>query len=355
VTNPPDHAIRRQPLVARLARELERRLGDRLPAGGRSPAVIGVSGGADSVALLLCAAALSRRRRAPWPPPVCVHVHHHLRGPAADADAAFTAALAARLGLEHHERHVHPAGDPGNRAANARRRRLEALADVARVTRRRVVLTAHHAEDQLETVLLRLVRGADRQHLAMPAIRPIAAGADTWLVRPFIGVPRADLRELCRTAGIDWREDRSNADASRPRPRLRAEVLPVLEAIGPGAAARIAAALDQEQDASGPGPAATAADPGGTGRAPRTASRRRAVLAGLPAGDRTLLVRSMALGLAPAAADRLRREQLTELARAVADDTVAPRRWDWPGGLLVELDVRELRISAPADPDPDRR
>ena len=298
--------------------------------------MVAVSGGVYSVAQLLAMTALSRRRRDPAPPPVVAHVHHHLRGVDADADADFVAELAARLGLEHHRRDVHPGDRPTGVADRARRLRLEALREVAEATGREVVLTAHHAEDQLETVLMRLARGVDPARLGMPAVRPIAPGAPVLLVRPVLGVPRRELLATCRAAGIRWREDATNRDRDRPRARLREAVLPVLEDLAPGAAVRVAAAVARTEPARDGGAAS------GTEDLPLDLERGR--LAAMPEADRAKTIRRRTLAAAPHLADRLTRAAVLEVARACDDGIERPRRWHWPAGLEARLDVRSLRI-----------
>ncbi|MDY7110484.1 MAG: tRNA lysidine(34) synthetase TilS, partial [Planctomycetota bacterium] len=155
-------AARRHRLVAELDRRLRR--GDH-PAGGRL--VIGVSGGADSVALLLACLALSRRRTAETAfHPIAAHVHHHLRGESADADAAFVADLCTRFDIPLHVEHVRPGSMPGNIAENARELRYEALKRIAQETGSAAVAVAHHADDQFETMLIALCRGAGVEGLA---------------------------------------------------------------------------------------------------------------------------------------------------------------------------------------------
>jgi tRNA(Ile)-lysidine synthetase-like protein len=333
---PSPPALRRHRLPARLDAALRRLLRDRLPGGGRAPAVVAVSGGADSVALLLGMDAIARRRRDPAPPPVVAHVHHHLRGADADADARFVAELAESLGLEHHRRDVHPGGDLAGVAARARDLRLEALREVAEQTGRRLVLTAHHAEDQLETVLMRLARGVDPSRLGMPAVRPIAAGSPVLLVRPLLEVRRDRLIDACRVAGVPWREDATNHDPDRRRIRLRTAVLPVLEQIAPGAAARVAAAVERCE----PGPPAVT----GPGQDALPVLLDRGPLAAMPEPDRAAAIRLRTLAAAPHLADRLTRAAVLEVARACGDGIDRPRRWHWPAGIEARLDVRRLRI-----------
>ncbi len=351
--------LRRHPLPRELALGLERRLRGRVPGGGREPAIVAASGGPDSTALLLAAAVLAGRRRRPWPVPLVVHVHHHLRGADADADAAHVAALARALGLPFRRADVHPGAEPGNLAAAARRLRYAALGRAARDAGRRVVLTGHHAGDQLETILLRLARGAAPDRLAMPGVRPLTETPDRGgaaptaapprpvrplLVRPLLETDPERLASACAAAGVRPREDPGNRDRRRPRARLRSEVLPVLEAIAPGAATRAAAAFRDP-----PCPRDPVAARGGQGP---LSVHDRAALAARPLRERSALLRGEAVRLAPAAADRLPRRVVELVAEAAADGVRAPRRWDWPAGLRVRLDAHRLELTVASAPPP---
>jgi tRNA(Ile)-lysidine synthase len=232
-------AARRHPLV----REVDRQLAlcgltnADIAASPTRPVVLGVSGGADSVALLLACVALQRRKRrlSAAFQPVAVHVHHHLRAEA-DDDAEWVQALCMRLRVECHIEHVRPGELKGNGEANARRLRYAALARVAADVGAQHVLTAHHANDQLETMLMAMCRGAGPRGMAgMRMARPMGT---VTLARPLLRVGKRECEEMCRTAGIEWREDATNRDVSRRRARLRREVLPVLEELWPGAAKR---------------------------------------------------------------------------------------------------------------------
>ena len=222
-------------------------------------ALIGLSGGADSCALAVAAAALRGTRAGAALGPVgAVVVDHGLQ--AGSADVAEAAARVARtLGLEPvlvRRVAVREAGD-GPEAA-ARRARRGAFADAAREAGAGVVLTAHTADDQAEQVLLGLARGSGTRSLAgIPAAGALPGGAA--LARPLLGLTRADAEAICRWAGVRWWEDPHNADPALLRSRVRTRVLPALgdpaDGLGPGAreglvrtaaiAAEDAAALEQ--------------------------------------------------------------------------------------------------------------
>ncbi len=236
-------AARRHPLVREVDRQLAR-CGLRIDEAGANatgpvPILIAVSGGPDSVALLLACAALGMRtRRSSASLAITVvHVHHHLR-PSADEDAAFVCDLSQRLGFDCMIKHVHPARGKGNLAAAARKLRYQALAEAASESGAKCVLVAHHADDQLETMLMALCRGAGRRGIA--GMKPIKSIEGVRVIRPLLSVSKYQCEDLCRSAGIQWRIDESNLDVTRRRARLRRDVIPVLEELWPGVACRAA-------------------------------------------------------------------------------------------------------------------
>ncbi|MEM6391973.1 MAG: tRNA lysidine(34) synthetase TilS [Planctomycetota bacterium] len=241
-------------LTVGLRRRCEVGAGDRL--------LVAVSGGADSVALLRALHGLAGRRR--WALGLVVgHVQHHLRGEDAEGDAGFVAELADGLGVEFVRRDLDPSGWTGNMEEAAREGRYAALREMALEAGCGLVVTAHHADDQLETLLMRLARGTGVEGLRGIAWRRGLAGtADDgpWLVRPMLGVTRAAVVDYLERLGQGWREDASNGDVSRARARLRAEVVPGLRALNPkvaehavGLADRVAEALEGGRDGSGQG------------------------------------------------------------------------------------------------------
>ncbi len=208
-----------------------------LPAEGfwTMPVIAAVSGGADSVALLMALrrivpAAAERRL-------IVVHAEHDLRVTAA-ADRAFVEALADRLGLALVWRRlcVRDADDLGEGIEGlARRLRYGFLAEVAAAVGARHVVVAHTAEDQAETILQRMLRGTGLAGLGgMPAARALDPGVS--LLRPMLGLARADARAFLSAIGQEWREDPTNADPRHARNFLRHEVIARCEA-GPFPAA----------------------------------------------------------------------------------------------------------------------
>ncbi|MFM1902271.1 MAG: tRNA(Ile)-lysidine synthase [Planctomycetota bacterium] len=195
-----------------------------LPAScsGGFPVVVGVSGGADSVGLLL---GLVRLLAVPI---VVAHAEHDLRAEAAD-DRRFVEGLAAALGLPCEWRRLAVRDDRAEQGegleARARRLRYDFLAEVAHARGGRHVLVAHTADDQAETILHRILRGTGVPGLAgMQRARELCDGVA--LLRPLLDVTRADVRRFVAQSGTGWREDASNADCSRARNFLRHELLP---------------------------------------------------------------------------------------------------------------------------------
>jgi len=166
--------------------------------------VCAVSGGADSMALLVLAVAAGCRVTA-------VHVDHGLRRGSAD-EAEVVRAAAERFGARFRAARADVGPGP-NLEARARAARYGVLPPD--------VLTGHTADDQAETILLNLLRGAGLDGLA-----GMAPGR-----HPLLGLRRAETRALCTAVGVTWVEDPSNADPRFRRNRVRAELLPLLESI----------------------------------------------------------------------------------------------------------------------------
>ena len=194
--------------------------------------VLALSGGADSVFLLHVLAQAKPRSRI-----LAVHVDHGLRGTEAEDDAAFCARLCAKLSVPFARRRIELDGEASNLEARAREARYRALADEARAAGLRTLLTGHHEDDALETLLQRWMRGTDLPGLAgLRARNVLGPDHDTpiQVVRPLRSMRREEVRRLLRDAGLDWREDSSNTDPRFTRNRVRGGLMPEIErACGP--------------------------------------------------------------------------------------------------------------------------
>ncbi len=214
-----------------------------------APLVAAVSGGRDSVALLLALAEGPRR-----PHLRVAHVDHGLR-PEGPAEAEFVGRLCARLGVSlSATRLALDTAAVGNLAARLREARYAFLREVAGEG---FILTAHHADDQAVTLLMRLIEGA-----ALPGLAAMAPRQRN-LVRPLLDVPREALEAWLRARGEAWCEDPSNAVERAFRNRVRERYLPLFETERPGAARRLAlsAARLREDDEALQALAARLAEP----------------------------------------------------------------------------------------------
>lgn len=190
---------------------------------GASRLVIAVSGGSDSMALLELTA-LARGRRAA--DDLAVYVDHGLRRETAE-ESDHVRAAAERLGTGVVTVRIEARGRDERSLRDARYAELHELAAASKAA---FLLTGHTRDDQIETVLHRLIRGAGRHGLA--AI-PERRGT---LIRPLLGFARSELRAFLCSRGVDWREDSSNEDLGYLRNRLRRRVIPAIEAeLGAGA------------------------------------------------------------------------------------------------------------------------
>lgn len=189
----------------------------------------GVSGGADSVALLYLLVRQGKR--------VCaVHVNHGLRGADSDEDECFVRSLCAKWQVPLRVYHAQP---PARASENwAREARYAYFRQAMAETGAEALVLAHHRDDQAETLLLHLLRGAGLTGLGGMAEDTTVDGMR--ILRPLLAYSRQELHELLAGVGQCWREDASNSDPRYLRNALRAQALPLLERLVPGAAERLA-------------------------------------------------------------------------------------------------------------------
>jgi tRNA(Ile)-lysidine synthase len=348
-----------------------------------------VSGGADSVALLLLLhAANALPRNALGVGLSAVHVHHGLRGAEADGDLAFVQALCARLEVPLH---VHRASVPERMARAREAGEPETMEEAARNLRYQVfrgliaeglansVLTAHTLDDQAETVVMKLLRGAWTEGLS--GIHPVVVVAEVTapnvargtlgkIVRPLLRVRRTELEEYLRGVGQEWRTDSSNADEAFTRNRVRHTLMPMLREFNPAVDAALAnvAELAREDESRWQAELTRVLPqvllPGkpvrGGGREVGTAAGSGSVaieierLRGFDPALRRRVVRAAArsLGVRLGFDDTAR---LLALAGFGVDATVSSKpgsKLRLAGGLSAERSVRELRLCKSGDAPP---
>ena len=203
--------------------------------------IVGVSGGLDSMVLVEALHRVGAEVHV-------AHVNYHLRGEASDADQVLVEGWCAERGIPCDVLDAQvPSTEHGVQAEarNIRYAHFERLRSEARdrLGRPAYIVTAHHGDDQAETVLLHLMRSADPLALAaMPAV-----DAERKLLRPFLTLTRAELAEACSAWNVPYREDASNAKPDYLRNRIRHEALPLLDSLRPGTTAHVAHWADRFQ------------------------------------------------------------------------------------------------------------
>jgi tRNA(Ile)-lysidine synthase len=322
---------------------------------------VGLSGGADSVALLRALAARSAELGLVLH---VAHLHHGLRGVDADGDLDFARALAGELGLPFHAARVDTALEAGATAASGNHGMEKAAESIEHAARRlrygwfrqlmasgavEAVATAHTRDDQAETVLGKFLRGAWTEGLS--GIHPEVKFPEGRILRPLLDTARIEVEAYLNSLGQDWREDSSNRDPAFTRNRLRHELLPLLEGWNPRLREHLAqmATLARDEEA--------------WWQAELARMGPQLVMAGRPvrgggraAGQGIALDVTRLAPLAPAMQRRLLRyaaEQLgavldfrsTEALRALALTGRAGQKREVARGLRGERTPRELRLA----------
>ncbi len=221
---------------------LERRVADGVVATGAlrrgERALLMLSGGADSMALLSLVRAADRRLG------LCLrlaalHVDYGLRGADSDRDRCIVERACGDAGLDLHVERLRGRLAGRDFQARAREQRYGLARELVAQRGYEVIVTAHNRDDQAETILYRLAKYASPRGLAGMRSR------DGDLARPLLGLGAAEIRDYCRAAGIEYGEDVTNAAPLYARNVLRLEVLPRLEALNPRLAETLAAAAEQ--------------------------------------------------------------------------------------------------------------
>lgn len=315
---------------------------DMLPTD--APVLVMVSGGADSVSLLDLFAAGEFGERAVR----VLHVNHLLRGAAADEDEAFVVATCNDAGVPCRTVRYDVAAYAGSFGLNledaGRRIRyrfadeeLEALCEEHGCSPARGrIAVAHTLDDRIETFFMRAIAGA-----GTGALGSIAAVRGR-VVRPLIECERPAVRAHLRERGVAWREDATNADTSRARALVRAELLPVAERLNPAFRANLARTMDllADDDALLSNMASTFA------RDFAEVSEGRVVFGRdwMRTLERTMARRTVREALATAFPDagRLDSAHIEALVDGLADDAFAR---DLPGGLRAQVEYDKMAVS----------
>ena len=322
---------------------------------------VGLSGGADSVALLR---ALVDQNHEPGRELGLVlhaaHLDHSLRGSESDADLAFSRSLARQVGIPFHQFRVDTTGQAQPSPATGKP--AESIEEAARRLRynwfRRLlasgeidaIATAHTLDDQAETVLAKFLRGAWTEGLS--GIHSVLKFPEGPILRPLLAITRAEIEAYLRSVGQPWREDSSNRELTFTRNRIRHELLPLLETWNPSLRKHLAhmAELAQDEEAWWQVEQARLA--------PQLILPGRPVRGGGRALAEGLAIDIVRLAeLAPALQRRLLRHaaQLTgsaldfaatESLRTLALTGRAGQKLDLAQGLRVERSHRELHLSA---------
>jgi tRNA(Ile)-lysidine synthase len=190
--------------------------------------IIGLSGGADSTALLDLLANLHS-----FPLQlVAAHLNHCLRGTESDGDEEFCRHLAEHYAIPFETRRVDAKALAKENSCNledaGRRARIGFFDELSLRWKAQAVVLAHHADDQAETFLMRLLRGS-----GMSGLSCMAHSNNRGYLRPLLGISRAEIEQYLAERGLSWREDSSNQDQSFLRNRIRHELLPLLEQYNP--------------------------------------------------------------------------------------------------------------------------
>ncbi|HEX4320838.1 MAG TPA: tRNA lysidine(34) synthetase TilS [Acidobacteriaceae bacterium] len=324
---------------------------------------VGLSGGADSVALLRVLAARASEFGIVLH---AAHLHHGLRGAEADADREFAASLAQSLGIPFHTHQVDTAAESAKNQLSgksaesieeaARRLRYAWFRELMTSVPLDAVATAHTLDDQAETVLGKFLRGAWTEGLS--GIHPVVNFPEGRIVRPLLPATRAQVEAYLNNLGQSWREDSSNRDPAYTRNRLRHQLLPELEQWNPRIREHLANMAELARDEE------TYWDTEIARFAPQILLTGRPVRGGGRAGsaEAAIAIDIVRLAAYPAALQRrLLRHAAATLGVSLSFDATeslyklaaqgrSGQRLALPGPLTAERTPRELRLSPQSSP-----
>jgi len=307
--------VRRHKLVASVRNQLQNNV------------LVGVSGGADSIALLLlcCAVALQQSSTLKV---IVGHINHGIRSES-DEEQKLVEDLCKKLGVKCVSKKIQVTPMNGSLAAGARKGRYDALAQIATDHQLTHLAIAHHATDQLETMLMALCRGGGPRKLAgMASNRSLTD--EITLVRPLLHATPDELEHLCTLSGVTWCSDPTNTDPKTPRGRLRRDVLPVLRDIWPATDRHAANASVMLQAA------ADAID-----------TQARFHVDSLEWDRKTLAVvpqEIVATLMHNAVGSQTPFETVRTIAAAITDTSTEPREFDCGAHCIVHVTAHEVRV-----------
>ncbi|MFI4854381.1 MAG: tRNA lysidine(34) synthetase TilS [Phycisphaerales bacterium JB065] len=352
VPNSPIRLDRRHPVARQIIASWRSLLTQHEGDAAGEPTLIACSGGADSVALALALASTGST-------PVLAFAKHDARSIAeVEADLSIVRTVAEAIGGECVALDCPSKTGQVPNEALMRRSRYAALAAEARRRSIRFVATGHHADDQLETVLLALIRGSGLTGMAgMAPSRPLDADSPTvLLLRPMLGVTRADAERLCLDAGfsrpgnggLSWAVDHTNTDTAYFRNRVRHEVVPMLDALNPGLAERVSVNAEWFRQASSLiRSQAIELDRGAresaSGGAIRWSRPPLSTVEPVVLGD--LIRWSVETRLGRQGLDRLTGETLRAITEAIRDRSTDPRRFEPGAGLVIEVTAHSVTLT----------
>ncbi len=291
---------------------------------GNKNVVVGVSGGADSVALLLLCLAASMQKSSAFSI-IAGHIHHGIRAES-DQEQKLVESICERFDVPCITKKIKVKAKNGSLAAGARDARYDALCTIAKMNDAPIIAVAHHASDQLETMLMALCRGGGIRKLAgMAPSRPLTD--DIILIRPLLHVDKSVLETICRISDVSWCEDPTNSDSATPRGRLRKDVIPILRELWPASDRHAANASSMLQ----------AAADSFQSSVPNGNSWNRKTLSVLP-------IPVIAAAMHNAVGNHATYETVQSIAVAIADDSTEPRTFVCSDGCVARVTAHQVEV-----------